>query len=166
MESYGNRGGGWQGGRRQSPSPLVLVGGAIVAILILVLAGIGLVSLLSGDDETVPDTTLEQITTTSAPTTTVPATTTTVAPATHVVQSGDSLFSIAEQYGVDLDALIAANPQITDPEDIDVGDIINLPPADSGPSATDTPDSGPADTATPDTGTADTGTGSSDTGAP
>jgi LysM repeat protein len=115
-----------------------MVGGVVVALLILVLAGIGLVSLLSGD-ETSPATTLEQLTTTAAPTTTVARTTTTVTPETHIVASGDSLFSIAKQYDVNLSALIAANPQLDDPEDIDIGDVIYLPPAVS-------PDSGPAGT--------------------
>lgn len=136
-----------------------MIGGVVVAVLILVLAGIGLVSLLSGDDDAAPVTTLPQLTTTTAPTTTLPPTTTTVPPETHIVLSGESLFSIAETYGVDLSNLIAANPQLTDPEDIDVGDVINVPSADAS-SDTNTPsasDSAPTDD------TADT---TSDTSAP
>lgn len=148
MQSYGSRGGGWQGGRGQKPNPLVMVSGAIVAILILVLAGIGLVSIISGDDEAAPATTIDQLTTTTSPTTTTPPTTTTVPSATHIVESGDSFFSIAEQYGVDMSDLIAANPQISDPEDIDVGDVIYLPGVDE--TATSTA-SLPADTAVSDT---------------
>lgn len=124
-----------------------MIGGVVVAVLILVLAGIGLVSLLSGDDDAAPATTLPQLTTTTAPTTTLPPTTTTVPPETHIVLSGESLFSIAETYGVELSDLIAANPQLTDPEDIDVGDVINVPSAASS-SDTNTPsasDSAPTD---------------------
>jgi LysM repeat protein len=103
----------------------VLAGGAIVAVLILVLAGIGVVSLVTGDDEGAPATTLTPLTTPAPTVVTEPSTT---APAsTHVVRSGDSLFSIAKEYGVGLSELIDANPQLSDPEDIDIGDMINIP---------------------------------------
>lgn len=152
MQSYDRN--GWQGGRRRTrPNAFVMVSGIVVALLIVVLAAIGLVSVLSGDDEATPPTTLPELTTTtttSAPTT-APPTTVPEPTGTHVVQSGDSLFSIAEQYGVDLSALIAANPQITDPEDIDIGDVVNIPAA-SGV----TPDTSTGDT-TGDTSTATSG---------
>lgn len=151
MQSYGRRGRDWRT-RSAGVSPLVLVAGAIVAVLILILAGIGLASLLSGDDESTPETTITALTTTSQATTTT--TSTTLPSATHVVQSGDSLFSIAEQYGVDLSDLITANPQLADPEDIDIGDVINIPSSggpSSGPGATDAAPGSPApgDSTTP-----------------
>ncbi|MDR3573321.1 MAG: LysM peptidoglycan-binding domain-containing protein [Anaerolineaceae bacterium] len=46
---------------------------------------------------------------------------------THVVQSGETLSSIASSCGVSLGTLEAANPQITDPSLIFIGEEINLP---------------------------------------
>lgn len=46
---------------------------------------------------------------------------------TYVVKPGDSLSTIAEQFGVTLAALEAANPQITDPDLIDAGQTVNIP---------------------------------------
>ncbi len=48
-------------------------------------------------------------------------------PNTTRVRSGDSLTAIAGRHGVSLQALIAANPQINDPNSIRVGQSINLP---------------------------------------
>jgi LysM repeat protein len=45
----------------------------------------------------------------------------------YTVQSGDTLSSIADQLGVSLSALEAANPQITDPDSINVGELVNIP---------------------------------------
>ncbi|MGI6169717.1 MAG: glycosyl hydrolase family 18 protein [Christensenellales bacterium] len=45
----------------------------------------------------------------------------------HTVTRGQSLYSIARGYGVPLDALIAANPQITDPARISIGQILLVP---------------------------------------
>ena len=47
--------------------------------------------------------------------------------ATHTVVAGDTMWFIANKYGVSLDALIAANPQITNPDVINIGMIINIP---------------------------------------
>lgn len=44
----------------------------------------------------------------------------------HIVQPGDTLFSIARRFGVSLDALIAANPGV-DPMNLQIGEIICLP---------------------------------------
>lgn len=46
---------------------------------------------------------------------------------THTVQPGDSLWRIARKYGVTLNELIAANPQIKDPNLIYPGQVINIP---------------------------------------
>jgi len=46
----------------------------------------------------------------------------------HAVVAGESMYSIARQYGISINALIAANPQITNPAQIYVGQIINIPP--------------------------------------
>jgi murein DD-endopeptidase MepM/ murein hydrolase activator NlpD len=46
---------------------------------------------------------------------------------TYTVQAGDTLSKIASRNGVTLAQLLQANPQITDPNRINVGDVINLP---------------------------------------
>ena len=45
----------------------------------------------------------------------------------YIVKSGDSVFSIAKSFGITPDALLAANPEITDPDRIDVGQTIQIP---------------------------------------
>lgn len=45
----------------------------------------------------------------------------------YTVQAGDTLFLIAQNSGVTLDALIAANPQTEDPGLIFPGQVINIP---------------------------------------
>lgn len=47
----------------------------------------------------------------------------------HIVQPGDSLWSISQAHGCSLQALLAANPQISNPNNITVGSRINLPDA-------------------------------------
>lgn len=57
-------------------------------------------------------------------------------PGTYVVQAGDTMGRIAEQLGVSLQDLLAANPQITNPDSIQVGDVINVPGAGGATPAT------------------------------
>lgn len=45
----------------------------------------------------------------------------------YVVQPGDTMFSIARKFGVPLEVLIRANPQIRNPDMIIVGEIIIIP---------------------------------------
>ena len=47
--------------------------------------------------------------------------------AVYMVRKGDTLWGIAKQYGVALTALIAANPQIKNPNLISPGDKVNIP---------------------------------------
>jgi LysM repeat protein len=59
----------------------------------------------------------------------------------YVVEEGDSLFSIAESFGIELDVLIAANPDIDDAGIIQVGDELIIPPPGSElPTATALPE--------------------------
>jgi len=45
----------------------------------------------------------------------------------YVVQPGDSLFTIAQRFGTTVDAILAVNPQITDPDVIFPGQRICIP---------------------------------------
>jgi morphogenetic protein associated with SpoVID len=45
----------------------------------------------------------------------------------HMVKKGDTLYLIAQKYNVELDKLIALNPQITDPNVIEVGMKVKIP---------------------------------------
>src|SRR5437763_1614574 len=49
------------------------------------------------------------------------------------VQSGDTLSALASQYGTSVDALVEANPEISDPDFIQVGQQLNIPGADGSP---------------------------------
>jgi LysM repeat protein len=79
---------------------------------------------------------------TSVPTQTSQPTPVAIA-ARHTVTTGDTLWGIAVQYGLSLDALIAANPGIN-PDRIRPGDTVNIPvggrPPSAAPKATATPD--------------------------
>ncbi|KAG5208183.1 Endochitinase [Trichophyton interdigitale] len=52
--------------------------------------------------------------------------------ASYTVQQGDYMWKIANDHGIALDALIAANPQVADPAVIQVGQVLNLPGAAGG----------------------------------
>jgi spore coat assembly protein SafA len=45
----------------------------------------------------------------------------------YVVQSGDSMFSISQKYNLELNTLIAANLQLSNPNEIYPGQEINIP---------------------------------------
>jgi spore coat assembly protein SafA len=51
----------------------------------------------------------------------------TTPPSVYIVQPGDTLYLIARRFGITLDQLLAANPQITDPSRIFPGQRINIP---------------------------------------
>ncbi|EFQ99357.1 chitinase 1 [Nannizzia gypsea CBS 118893] len=59
--------------------------------------------------------------------------------ATYTVQQGDYMWKIANDHGVSLDALIAANPQVADPAAIECGQVLNLPGAAGGTPAPPAP---------------------------
>lgn len=61
-------------------------------------------------------------------------------PITYIVEEGDTLFSIAEQFGVTIDAIIAAN-EFEDPDNIGLGTQIIIPdPAATLPTETALPE--------------------------
>ncbi|MDW7674774.1 MAG: DUF3794 domain-containing protein [Bacillota bacterium] len=45
----------------------------------------------------------------------------------YIVQRGDTLFKIAQRFGTTVNAILAANPQITNPDVINIGDQICVP---------------------------------------
>ena len=45
----------------------------------------------------------------------------------HIVKQGDSLYSIAQKYGVSLEDVLKANPGISNPDVIDVGTKVKIP---------------------------------------
>lgn len=45
----------------------------------------------------------------------------------HVIQQGETMWQISQQYNVTLEALVAANPQVADPYMIFPGQIIVIP---------------------------------------
>jgi spore coat assembly protein SafA len=51
----------------------------------------------------------------------------------YVVVPGDTMFQIAQQFGVSLEALIQANPQVVDPDRIEVGQKLCIPGAGMRP---------------------------------
>lgn len=73
---------------------------------------------------------------------------------TYTVEAGDLLGSIAQRFGLTLDELLAANPQIADPNTIQVGDVVTIPeapdeaaPADAAADPASVDSSGTADPA-------------------
>lgn len=64
---------------------------------------------------------------------------TTVDGVEHTVVEGDTLWSIAERYGVTLESLTAANPDLPDPDALQVGEVVVVPVA---PEPTAAPESG------------------------
>jgi LysM repeat protein len=52
--------------------------------------------------------------------------------ATYVVQQGDTLSGIAQKFGISLSDLESANPEITNPDLIIPGQVINIPGSESG----------------------------------
>jgi LysM repeat protein len=57
--------------------------------------------------------------------------TATATPVTHVVQAGETMLGVAIQFGVSLDALQAANPNIQ-PRFLSVGTVLVIPPPEGG----------------------------------
>jgi LysM repeat protein len=76
-------------------------------------------ALLDGGSSTAVTTTTTSLVATTT-TTTIPV------PLKHVVQSGESLFSIGQMYSVKMEAIIELN-NIDDPDKLAVGDEILLP---------------------------------------
>ncbi len=64
-----------------------------------------------------------------------PTATPTTGPRVHIVQKGDVLSSIALQYGVSIEDILAANPGLTERSILSIGQEIVIPPANRAPEA-------------------------------
>ncbi|HET7727217.1 MAG TPA: LysM peptidoglycan-binding domain-containing protein [Candidatus Limnocylindrales bacterium] len=117
--------------RRRVGLPSLPGSSVVVGFVALILAAAALFFLPAflgvGDDEpgaTPTPTPAASVTPPPEPTPT-PAPTPTV----HVVAAGETLSKIASDYGLTLDELLAANPQITDADRIAIGDEVIIPAA-------------------------------------
>lgn len=45
----------------------------------------------------------------------------------HIVQQGDTLFDLSKKYGVPLQKLIESNPQLANPDQLNIGDKVKIP---------------------------------------
>ena len=129
--------------RRERTIPLLL--GALAVVLMVVGLFFVIVWITGGQTPELPaifatDTPTPTETSTPLPPTETPTTTLTPVPSetptqagplTYIVEEGDSLFSIAEAFGVDLDLLISANPAVEDAGFIFVGQELVIPAPDS-----------------------------------
>lgn len=102
----------------------------LVAISTLAVLAPVFAAACSGDDQSASATLPPIITTTT--TTTMPTTTTEYVPVTYEIQPGDSLQSIADQFGVSARDIALLN-SISDPDRIEAGSIIEIPPITSAP---------------------------------
>ncbi|MNH79239.1 SpoIVD-associated factor A [compost metagenome] len=50
----------------------------------------------------------------------------------HAVKAGDTLWKLSNAWGIPLQTLINANPQLTNPDVLNVGEFVNIPSAGSG----------------------------------
>ena len=96
----------------------------------LVAIPLAVASCGSGDDAA--GDTLPPIATTTSSTVLL-TTTTTWVPVTYQIQPGDGLGNIAQMFGVDIDELALLNG-ITNRDDIEAGDVLDIPPPTTPPS--------------------------------
>lgn len=101
------------------------VGRTRVTSIALAVVALPVVAAACGDDGD-SGATLPPIITTTSTTSTLAVTTTTVL-VYYEVQPGDSLAQIAQSFGVKIEAIVALN-DLTDPDHIEVGQILQIPP--------------------------------------
>lgn len=127
--------------RRRTRTVPLIMGGAAVLLLV---AGVFLVVMwITGDHPPqmpgflasktpTPTITATPLPPTNTPTAsltpTITDTPTPSGPITYKVVDGDTLFSIAQQFSIDLDVLLAYNPDLQDAGTIFVGEEITIPP--------------------------------------
>ncbi len=81
-------------------------------------------SFVVGDESAVPTTTTSSTSTTVPPSTT----TTSAPPSDYTVMPGESLFSIAQKFNLDMQEIIDLNG-LDNPDKLDAGDVLKLPSA-------------------------------------
>ncbi|MET1231882.1 MAG: LysM peptidoglycan-binding domain-containing protein [Candidatus Limnocylindrales bacterium] len=105
------------------------IGLAIVALLAAALLLFVLPSLVAGPTST-PTPTASASTASGAPVTPEPSAT----PQIYVIVAGDTISKIARRFDITPDELLAANPQVTNPNRIKVGDELTIPAPEVEPS--------------------------------
>ncbi len=138
--------------RREQMVPMLLGAAAgillVLGVLLIVLWITGdsppsLLGFLASETPTpTPTSTPEPPTETPTPslTPTITETPTPEGPITYIVEEGDTLFSIAEQFEISLDLLLAYNPDIADAGTIFIGQELIIPASDAElPTATPLP---------------------------
>ena len=100
---------------------------AVVAALAVGVAGALLVRSCNDDESESASPVLPPLSSTTTTTTTTTPTTTVPVLRTYEIRPGDSLFSIAQLFGVSIDLLAELNG-IDDPDRIEAGQILQLPP--------------------------------------
>jgi LysM repeat protein len=98
---------------------IALAGVAILAAALLLFA---LPSIIAGPTAT-PTPTPQPSVASEAPVTPEPAPT----PQTYVIVAGDTVSKIAKKFGITPEDLLAANPQVKNPNKIKVGDELTIP---------------------------------------
>jgi LysM repeat protein len=121
-------------GMRGAPRIAVLAGAvgiaAIALFMLPALLGIG-----GGPSSSVKPGGSGGASTASPAPTAVPAPT----PLVYIVKKGDNLGKIAKKHGVTIDELLAVNPEITNPNEISLGQVIVIPLSASDPPPKPTP---------------------------
>jgi LysM repeat protein len=140
-----------RGGGRDVFSLLTVVFSILAVITLVALAAILLPALFGGRPAGASSTP-----TLAAGGTPTPSSSATAAPTpqstwlTYTIKAGDSLYGIATKFNVTYDQLLAANPQISNPDFIVIGQVINIPPPSYvAPTATPAPTPTPSPTVTP-----------------
>jgi LysM repeat protein len=62
---------------------------------------------------------------------------------TYTIKSKDTLLKVAKSFGITLEQLLAANPQITNPDKIGLGEVIVIPDKSASSSAAPSGSAGP-----------------------
>ena len=96
----------------------------LLVALLLFLFGPGLLGLVGDDGGAASPTPSPTVAITPTPVPTEPPAPT---PQVYVVAKGDTMSKIAKKFGVTIEEILAANPQIKNPDKIGIGDEITIP---------------------------------------